>query len=120
MKPDTELHFTLTSDPLIKDACATIMSLTNPWITLGMDVAQCRTAFEGECKEIWIAESGEELAGFVIIQTSGTFSGYIQTICIAEAFRGKGIGTRLLEFSEKRIFSVPFLREAQIINSDLN
>ncbi len=103
MKPDDELKFSLTTDPEIKDSCAAIMSRTDPWITLGMDFAQCRPAFEGECKEIWIAESGNELAGFVIMQTGGTFSGYIQTICIAEGFRGKGIGTSLLEFCEKRI-----------------
>ena len=70
-----------------------------------MDYEQCLKAFEGSCKEICIAESGNDIAGFVIMQTCGSFSGYIQTICVSEKYRGMGIGTKLLEFSEKRILS---------------
>jgi len=30
--------------------------------------------------------------------------GYLQTICIAPAFRGQGLGSRLVAFAEARIF----------------
>lgn len=80
-----------------------MMSETDPWITLGMNYNQCFKAFEGSCKEIYILKCKEEIAGFVILQVCGTFSGYIQTICIREDFRGKGLGTKLLEFCEERI-----------------
>jgi ribosomal-protein-alanine N-acetyltransferase len=91
-----------TSDPSDFAACALMMSGTDPWITLGMDYDQCLMAFPGENKEIHIIEADAKVAGFIILQTSGTFSGYIQTICIDEAFRGRGFGKKLLLYSEER------------------
>jgi ribosomal protein S18 acetylase RimI-like enzyme len=35
---------------------------------------------------------------------SGAFVGYIQTICVSEEDRSRGIGTRLMRFAEERIF----------------
>ncbi len=83
--------------------CAGIMARTDPWITLGIDYDNCLPAFEGVHREVWILRTGGQIAGFVIIQVLGTFSGYIQTLCIDENHRGKGLGTKLLHFSEKRI-----------------
>lgn len=80
-----------------------MMSETDPWITLGMSYDQCLVAFEGSCKEIYVIRYREEIAGFVILQVCGTFSGYIQTICIHENYRGKGFGTKLLKFCEERV-----------------
>lgn len=93
----------LTTDPLAVAHCARMMSKTDPWITLGMNYDQCLVAFMGSCKEIYLAQLGTHIAGFVILQTCGTFSGYIQTICIDSEYRGKGYGNRLLEFCETRI-----------------
>ncbi len=84
--------------------CAHMMSRTDPWITLGMDYTLCLKAFEGECKEIYVIDTGKSLAGFVILQVCGTFSGYIQTNCLSEDFRGLGHGTTLLRFCEDRIY----------------
>lgn len=83
--------------------CARMMAQTDPWITLGFDYNTCLDAFKGEFREVYVCRAGLEIAGFVILQVCGTFSGYIQTLCIAEKYRGKGLGTRMLEFSEKRI-----------------
>jgi [ribosomal protein S18]-alanine N-acetyltransferase len=105
MFPSENLKIKITSDPAVFPVCARMMTTTDPWISLEMDFEQCLKAFEGSCKEICIAKSGNDIAGFVIMQTCGTFSGYIQTICVAENYRGKGIGTSLLEFCEKRILS---------------
>jgi [ribosomal protein S18]-alanine N-acetyltransferase len=93
----------LTNDPNEIEACAQMMSVTDPWITLGMNYEQCLKAFEGSCKEIYVIETENAIAGFVIIQTCGTFSGYIQTICIDEPYRGRGLGKKLLQFCEERI-----------------
>jgi ribosomal protein S18 acetylase RimI-like enzyme len=79
------------------------MSKTDPWITLGMNSNQCLVAFEGNCKEIYTISIGRYIIGFVILQICGAFSGYIQTICIREDYRGKGFGTILLKFCEERI-----------------
>jgi ribosomal-protein-alanine N-acetyltransferase len=85
---------------------AAMMAASDPWITLGMTYEQCLPAFEGPCKEVYIAEYEHEIAGFVIIQTGGTFKGYIQTLCVAEAYRGKGLGTKILQFCEERILQM--------------
>jgi [ribosomal protein S18]-alanine N-acetyltransferase len=103
MASEKNFQINLTADPEIFAACALMMSETDPWITLGMNYDQCLKAFEGSCKEVYIIESESEIAGFVIIQICGTFSGYIQTICISEASRGKGLGRILLAFCENRI-----------------
>jgi len=83
--------------------CANMMVRSDPWLTLGMSLEQCLKAFEGEFKEIHILEIGKELAGFVILQTQGTFKGYIQTIYIDKSFRGQGYGKMLLQYSEQSI-----------------
>jgi ribosomal protein S18 acetylase RimI-like enzyme len=92
-----------TTDSKDFEICAQMMSATDPWITLQMDYGLCLKAFEGEYKEIYIIEYENNIAGFVILQTAGTFSGYIQTICISDAFRGKGLGKILLHYCEERV-----------------
>jgi ribosomal protein S18 acetylase RimI-like enzyme len=96
-------EISITKDPDDIGVCALMMSGTDPWITLGMNYNRCLEAFEGVCKEIYVVKCGCDIAGFVILQVCGTFSGYIQTICIREDHRGRGIGTKLLKFCEERI-----------------
>lgn len=98
-----ELTISLTKDENDFRLCASIMAGTDPWITLEMDFEQCLKAFEGDFREVYVAKYGDDLAGFVILQVCGTFSGYIQSICMSEKYRGMGSGTRLIEFCEKRI-----------------
>mgnify|MGYP001271655948 CR=1 FL=1 len=93
----------ITKDPKDFESCALMMSKTDPWITLGLSYELCLTAFEGECKEVFAVRNGKNIAGFAVLQVCGSFSGYIQTICINEDQRGKGLGTKLLEFCEERI-----------------
>ncbi len=90
-------------DPLVFDMCADLMAATDPWITLGMDKARCRLGFEGLGREVHVAWQGESIAGFAILQTAGSFRGYIQTLCAAPLMRGHGVGTRLLRYCEERV-----------------
>jgi len=106
MEPAEKLKIYLTTDPQNIAACALMMSKSDPWITLTMDYDQCLKAFEGHCKEIYVVEVENEIAGFVIIQICGTFKGYIQTIFINESYRGKGIGKKLLLLCEERILKI--------------
>jgi [ribosomal protein S18]-alanine N-acetyltransferase len=103
MVPEEKITINITSDQAKFRLCAEMMSKTDPWITLGMDYENCLKAFDGSCKEIYVIEIMDDIAGFVILQVCGTFSGYIQTICISKNYRGKGYGTKLLEFCEKRV-----------------
>jgi ribosomal-protein-alanine N-acetyltransferase len=96
----------LTADPEDFEVCALMMSVTDPWMTLDMNYDQCLKAFDGSSKEIYVLLLYNEITGFVIIQTTGSFAGYIQTICISKDFRGKGYGKKLLEFCEERILKI--------------
>lgn len=104
----SEITFTIsiTNDPEEFGRCALMMVSSEPWIILGFDYNLCLNAFNGPCKEIYVLENEDEIAGFVILQICGTFSGYIQTICIDERHRGKGFGKKLLLFSEERIHKI--------------
>ncbi|MBS1525238.1 MAG: GNAT family N-acetyltransferase [Bacteroidetes bacterium] len=101
--PEENIVIEQTTDPADFAVCAGIMSRTDPWITLGMDVDDCAKAFEGSFREVFVLRKGTAIAGFVIIQPQGTFKGYIQTIAVAGGYRGKGLGTRMLHFCEDRI-----------------
>jgi ribosomal protein S18 acetylase RimI-like enzyme len=83
--------------------CAAMMASSDPWITMGFSYAQCLQAFEGHWRETYVLWYQQEVAGFVVIQPLGTFKGYIQTLCVSEAYRGKGLGHHLLHFCEEKI-----------------
>jgi [ribosomal protein S18]-alanine N-acetyltransferase len=85
--------------------CATIMSTSDPWITLGRGFDKCRAMIADPTREVYVARSGGELAGFLILTMQGAFRGYIQTIAVDEKFRGHGVGTALIAFAEQRIFA---------------
>ena len=53
---------------------------------------------------MWVAREGGNARGFIILVLHGAFVGYIQTICVVEHERGRGIGARLVDHAEKRIF----------------
>jgi len=101
-----KLAIHMTSDSNNFAVCAQMMAKTDPWITLELDYDKCLKAFEGSAKEVWVVEIEKEIAGFVILQIGGSFKGYIQTICVDEAYRGKGIGRQLLQFCEDRILEI--------------
>jgi ribosomal-protein-alanine N-acetyltransferase len=88
------------------DFCALMMAKSDPWITLEMDFDLCVQAFNGQSKEVYLIRINTEIAGFVILQMEETFKGYIQTICINEDFRGKGLGKKLLTFCEDCILQI--------------
>lgn len=106
MEQETKLTIRPANGEKDIELCAAMMAASDPWITLGMPYKQCLPAFEGPCKEVYGAEYDDEIAGFVIIQTGGTFKGYIQTLCVAEAYRGRGFGTAILRFCEERILQM--------------
>jgi ribosomal protein S18 acetylase RimI-like enzyme len=103
--PAQDIKIKRTTDPGLIANCADLMVISDPWITLGMDYDYCVKAFDGLCKEIYVAEAENELAGFLILQICGSFKGYIQTLFVKESARGKGLGHQLLAFAEERILT---------------
>ena len=97
------IDISVTSDTKDFTECAIIMAANDPWLKLEMDYELCRQAFEGDYREVFTLRYRNELAGFAILQVKGTFSGYIQSICIIEKYRNLGLGSELMRFCEDRI-----------------
>lgn len=99
---------TLAIRPLESEAeaqwCARLMSSSEPWLTLGRSYAESLERMKDTSRERYVAKLGSVLAGFVILNLKGAFIGYIQTVCVSPEFRNHGLGTRLVQFAEKRIF----------------
>jgi len=102
------MQFTIEStfDEKILDRCAVMMSQSDPWITLKRGLAACREAMRGEYKEVYVCMEDEQPGGFIVLQMAGVFKGYIQSICVLPEMRGSGLGTALIEFAERRVFSI--------------
>lgn len=83
--------------------CARLMADVDPWLKLGLGFNYCVKKLKGAEKEIYLALCGSDIAGFIVITMSSAFKGYVQTICVAEKYRSKGIGTQLLDFAEEKI-----------------
>jgi ribosomal protein S18 acetylase RimI-like enzyme len=84
--------------------CARLMAATEPWLTLKRDYSACLSSVAAPLREVYAAKKNGTTLGFIILQMTGTFKGYIQTICVAPQARGRGIGTLMIEFAERRVF----------------
>ena len=85
--------------------CAALVASSEPWITLRRDLASCRDALHRLGTDLFVARTFEnpEPAGFLIVAPyvlAG--SPYIASIAVAAEMRGRGIGSELLRFAEKR------------------
>ncbi len=98
----------LSIRPLASDVeaqwCARLMSSSEPWVTLGRSYQESLERMRDETREPYVALLGSVLAGFLVLNMKGAFVGYIQSVCVSPEFRNRGIGTKLVEHAEKRIF----------------
>lgn len=91
------------ADDAEAQACAMIMATSDPWITLGRTFDRCLEAARDTTLERYVAMSGGEIVGFILISMRGSFVGYIKSIAVHEDWRGQGLGSALLAFAEERI-----------------
>jgi ribosomal-protein-alanine N-acetyltransferase len=87
------------------EACARLMAESEPWVTLGRSYQASLRIVRDPSREVYIAREEEAVAGFLILCMTGAFVGYIQTIVIQPDRRGQGLGSRLIDFAERRIFA---------------
>lgn len=85
------------------EACARLMASSEPWITLRRDYDAALAIFTDPGRESYGAFDGGGLAGFLVLVMHGAFTGYIQSVCVAPARRGQGLGRELMAFAERRI-----------------
>jgi [ribosomal protein S18]-alanine N-acetyltransferase len=86
------------------EICAQMMARSEPWKTLRRDYDASYKLVVDPAKEVTIAELDADIVGLSVITMQGPFIGYIQSICVAERWRGHGIGTQLIAHAEQRIF----------------
>ena len=85
-------------------AAARLLAASDPWHKLGLTSKHCLKSFKIPYRETWLAAADHGIAGLVTITMYGTFRGYIQSLFVAESFRGSGVGAGLLARAEKIIF----------------
>jgi ribosomal protein S18 acetylase RimI-like enzyme len=86
------------------EPCARMMACSEPWLTLGRSFEKSLEIVRHPAKEVWVVPGPDGPLAFVILDMHGAFTGYLQTICVRPEDRGRGLGTRLLEWVEDRIF----------------
>lgn len=101
-----ELIITPLASSAEADACARMMSATNPWITLGRGFEACRRIMDDPASEVYVGRMDGEIAGFIVLVMQGALVGYLRTVCVAPGFQRQGIGSRLVAFAEERVFRV--------------
>ncbi|HZP94681.1 MAG TPA: GNAT family N-acetyltransferase [Burkholderiales bacterium] len=87
------------------ERCARLMERSEPWLTLGRGYESGIAVLEDSTRERHVAVVGDEIAGFVVLVMSGALTGYLQTICVAPAFRGQGVGRALMAHAESLVFA---------------
>ena len=85
------------------EICARMMANSEPWMTLRRDYDASLKILTDPSKEVYLALVANEIVGFTILSMQGVFVGYLQSVCVAPNWRGKGIGTQLMDYVEKRI-----------------
>lgn len=99
------MRISLLTAPADKRAAAALMAASDPWLRLGLKRDHCLKTFSVPFRETYLAREGGDIAGLVVITMYGTFRGYIQSLFVAPAFRGRGLGEELMRFAEGRIFA---------------
>ncbi|MBL8339571.1 MAG: GNAT family N-acetyltransferase [Rhodoferax sp.] len=97
------MDITPLTEPADEIACADLMAASDPWRTLGYEHAGLLRTVRLPGRERYVARVDGVFAGFLLLNLQGTFAGYIQTVGLAPAFRGRGLGEQLLAFAEQRI-----------------
>jgi ribosomal-protein-alanine N-acetyltransferase len=89
-----------------REWCAELMAGSDPWITLGRGLEQCRTACRHPEYLLLVAHAGQAPCGFILLHPRGVAgSPYIAAIAVAERWRGRGVGALLLAHAEAHFAS---------------
>src|SRR5689334_9809626 len=102
---DTAVPFPIgrLTDAAEADACARLMASVEPWITLGRTYPGTLAIVADPTREAYVMKDGGVLVGFMILDLKGLLRGYVQTLCVAPAYQGRGAGTAFLRMAESRI-----------------
>ncbi|MGH7516766.1 MAG: GNAT family N-acetyltransferase [Gemmatimonadales bacterium] len=98
----------LTIRPIATDDerrhCATLMAESEPWRTLGRGYEASLAVVSDPTREVYWIEHAGAWGGFLVLHMGGPFRGYIQTVCLRDECRGRGLGSAVIAWAEERIF----------------
>jgi ribosomal-protein-alanine N-acetyltransferase len=84
--------------------CARWMANSEPWITLRRTYDESISMLNDPAREVYVGIVEDDIIAFLILRMDGAFIGYIQTVAVVPEWRGRGVGSRLIEYAEERIF----------------
>ena len=107
--PRDDLTIRSLSGAVEARACAEMMASSDPWRRLGRTFDESHRIVCDPAREVYVAleataDVPPRVVGFTIIIMQGAFVGYIQSVGVHPEYRGRGIGTALIQFAERRIF----------------
>jgi [ribosomal protein S18]-alanine N-acetyltransferase len=89
-----------------REWAARLMAASDPWVTLGRGVEQCRSACARPEFLCFVARDRGEPCGFALLHPRGVAgSPYLASIAVAPGWRGRGVGAALLAFCERHVSS---------------
>ncbi|HBL17769.1 MAG: hypothetical protein A2X36_10990 [Elusimicrobia bacterium GWA2_69_24] len=86
------------------DACARLMSGSEPWRTLRLGPEACLAVVKDPAREKYVAVGSDRVLGAIVLAMGGPFKGYVQAVVVDPGQRGRGVGRALLAAAEERIF----------------
>ena len=98
------LTITPLTDPADARLAAQTMASSEPWLTLGRTFEESLAIVTDASKDVFVAHDEGEFRGFLILSPRSPLGGYIQIVAVIAEARGTGVGSRLLDFAEERIF----------------
>ena len=99
------LTFAALQTPDEAETCARMMAASEPWLTLGRGYNALLAAIQNPARELYLAKNQNEIAGLILLNFQGAFTGYLQSICVAPAWRGRGVGRELMALAERKVFA---------------
>lgn len=84
-----------------REWAASLMASSEPWITLGASLDDCRESCRDPEYLLYIARREGRPRGAILLQRRGVASSpYVKSIAVDPRDRSRGIGAALLEFAE--------------------
>ena len=86
-----------------REWAAGLMASSEPWLTLGRGLADCRVACHRPGYLMLVAREGDTPLAFALLHPRGVAgSPYLASFAVAASARGRGIGAFLLSACERR------------------
>lgn len=98
------LAITPLADPADELLAAQTMATSEPWLTLGRTFDESLRVVRDPSRERFAAHDDGAFRSFLLMNAQTPLGGYIAIVAVTAEARGTGVGSRLLDFAEERIF----------------